>query len=203
MEIKLQYMGSRPDIKPIGITFKTGKEDKYVYINYAIDILRGLENSNDSYEYIHQTNQKIFSDDEIYEFIRVCEADVKKNIEQEIQSYENRLAIQIKQINNQKRFQAIEKYAFIENLKIMKPYKIQRAINKIVYMHIIEAIIKLVKNKKIKKIQTVFCEKYWHILHTIEGHIFTSTNGLNAQYLIKEDKNKKSMTIELKFSHFA
>ena len=160
MEIELKYSGSRPDISQNGISFKTGKEDKYVYINYAVDILLGLQKLQNTNEYIHTIDKNNFSDDEIFALVSNCELKVKTNIENELLKYEKHLDFQIEQISKQKRLQAIERYAFIENLKIMKSYRIQRAINKIVYMHIIEAIIKAIKKKNIKKSKQFFVKNF-------------------------------------------
>ena len=202
MEIELKYTGSRPDISQNGISFKTGKEDKYVYINYAVDILLGIQKLQNNSIYTHVMDKNNFSDDEILSLVSKCEPKVKQNIEDEILKYEKHLDRQIEQISKQSRLKSIEKHAFIGNLKIMKRYRIQRAVNKIVYMHIIEAIIKAVRKKNIKRIETLFCEKLWHILHTIEGHIFINIAGVNAAYVIKEDKTAQSMRVELNFTHF-
>ena len=62
-----------------------------------------------------------------------------------------------------------EKIAWVNNLEIMRKYRIQRAINKIYYMHSIELIKEVIQREKIKEIDTPFFEKYWHVLQTIQG----------------------------------
>ena len=37
--MKIEYAGLKPVISEHGISFKDGKEDKYIYLSYAIDIL--------------------------------------------------------------------------------------------------------------------------------------------------------------------
>ena len=41
--MELKYVGLKPVISEHGISFKDGKEDKYVYLSFAIDILIALE----------------------------------------------------------------------------------------------------------------------------------------------------------------
>ena len=45
--MKLKYMGLKPVISEHGISFKDGKEDKFVYLSFAIDILISI---NHTYE---------------------------------------------------------------------------------------------------------------------------------------------------------
>ena len=40
--MQLKYVGPKPMISEHGISFKDGKEDKYVYIQNAIEILHAL-----------------------------------------------------------------------------------------------------------------------------------------------------------------
>jgi hypothetical protein len=64
----------------------------------------------------------------------------------------------------------------------MRDYKTQRAKNKIFYFHCIQTIAEIIIENKIKKIETPFNERFWHILQTLEGEL---------------SKDKISSTLEL------
>ena len=58
MEIK--YAGPRPQISHHGVSFKDGKEDKYVYLMIALQILRAIDKDYDeqkSYSYDTKTQR--------------------------------------------------------------------------------------------------------------------------------------------------
>ena len=71
----------------------------------------------------------------------------------------------------------------------MKEYKIQRAKNKIFYMHAIDTIVEVIKQRKIKKISTPFYEKFWHTLQTIQGHLALCKRGLKSDLKVINNDN--------------
>jgi hypothetical protein len=69
----------------------------------------------------------------------------------------------------------------------MKDYRIQRAVNKIYYMHAIEFIAKIIKREGIKEIDTPFYEKYWHVLQTIEGQFSHVKTPISTELKVEPD----------------
>ena len=55
--MKIQYTGLKPVVNAHGISFKEGKEDKFIYLPFAVDILNAI---NHDYEqkrvYSHELN---------------------------------------------------------------------------------------------------------------------------------------------------
>lgn len=192
--MRLKYVGPKPEISEHGINFKDGKHDKYVYIKFAIDILNAL---NHNYEkghiYRHDMETSSLDDADIEKVILKYKPQLLQTINKEIDEYSKQLDCEIENLAEiHKTLNEIELYAFKNNLKIMKEYRIQRAINKIYYMHIIEIIAQLIKEHKIKDIQTPFNEKHWHILHTLQGELAN-----DKSYIRSELKEKEDATLEL------
>ena len=75
----------------------------------------------------------------------------------------------------------------------MKDYKIQRAINKIYYFHIVELIADIIKSHKIRDISTPFNEHFWHILQTLQGQLSKTKDSIKTE--LHENENS---TLELK-----
>ncbi len=195
--MKLKYVGPKPVISEHGINFKDGKDDKYVYIRFAIDILNAL---NHNYEkghiYKHDIENSTLSDSEIETIIINYKPQLLETIENEINSYNLHLDEEIENIQEiHKTLNDLEIYAFKNNLKIMKEYRIQRAINKIYYMHIIEIIADVIREHKIKNITAPFNERHWHIFQTLQGALANDKNYIKSE--LSENENS---TLELKIN---
>ena len=186
--MKLEYAGLKPIISEHGITFKDGKEDKYKYLKYAIDILKAIDHTYEKKrKYSHTSNVKRLSSEEIIDTLIKFHPDLERTMTSEIDSYLIHLDKEEEEVNNSLHLNKIEKEVFINNLRIMRDYKIQRAKNKIFYIHCIETIVETIIKYEIKEIETPFSERFWHILQTIQGIL--SQNKINSS-LKTENKNK-------------
>lgn len=198
----LKYAGPKPMISEHGISFKDGKEDKYVYLMIAIQILQAIDHDTSVHsDYEYDTNTKRLNDEQMQEIILSYHPNLESIMNKEINNYLVHLDNEIQDIKKSPIFSPIEKEAYIGNLKIMKEYKIQRAKNKIFYMHTIDTIIEVIKQREIKKISTPFYEKFWHTLQTIQGHLATSKRGLKSdlKVITNDGKMYAILTIDNNF----
>ena len=170
--MELKYVGLKPVISEHGISFKDGKEDKYVYLSFAIDILIALDhNYVHNIKYSHTVNQQRLASNEILEILLKSHPNLENTMDEEIGAYIIHLDKKEEDRNNQTHLSEIEKQTYIANLRIMRDYLIQRAKNKIFYEHCIDTIAQSIIHHKIKELDTPFNEKFWHILQTIEGKL--------------------------------
>jgi len=170
--MKIEYAGPRPMISQHGIQFKDGKEDKYVYLMISIQILQAIDKNYEGHKsYSYDTTSKRFSDTEIQTILNSYETSLEEDVKKEEEYYALKIEDEIKQIDERTNLTIAEKQAWINNLEIMKKYRIQRAINKIYYMHSIELIKQIILRENIKEIDTPFYEKYWHVLQTVQGAV--------------------------------
>lgn len=170
--MELKYVGLKPVISEHGISFKDGKEDKYVYLSFAIDILIALDhNYVHNVKYSHTLNEQRLAPNEILEILLKSHPNLENTMDEEISAYTIHLDKKEADINNQTHLSEIEKQTYIANLRIMRDYLIQRAKNKIFYEHCIDTIAQSIIHHKIKELNTPFNEKFWHILQTIEGKL--------------------------------
>jgi len=190
--MKIEYAGPRPMISQHGIQFKDGKEDKYVYLMISIQILKAIDKDykgHQSYSYDIQT--KRFSNDDIHNILDSYSTTLEQDVEKEEEYYSLKIEEEIEHIRLRTNLKESEKNAWINNLKIMKTYRIQRSINKIYYMHSISLIKNIIKREHIKEIDTPFYEKYWHVLQTIQGAVEEGRDSLHTNLEIKklDDEN--------------
>ena len=187
--MKLQYAGLKPVICEHGVSFKNGKEDKFVYLPFTVDILKAIDHSYEQKKvYSHQLDSKTLSPNEILDIIIKFHPDLEKTMNNEIDSYKIHLDKEEAEVANRQTLSDIEKETYIANLKLMREYKIQRAKNKIFYFHYIETIVETIIKHKIKEIDTPFNEKFWHILQSIEGKL--SSHKISSNLKVKEENNR-------------
>jgi len=71
----------------------------------------------------------------------------------------------------------------------MKEYRMQRAMNKMYYMHCIGDIVKVIHDKQIKLITAPFNKNFFHVLNTVKGALITGKRSLDAKIIEEFDKN--------------
>ncbi|MDD2896370.1 MAG: hypothetical protein PHG81_10200 [Aliarcobacter sp.] len=196
--MKLEYAGLKPVISEHGVCFKDGKEDKFIYLSFAVDMLNAI---NHTYEqkkkYSHQLNATPLNPNEILDVLLKFHPDLEDTMNQEIDSYMNHLDSEEEAVRNRVNLSDIEKDTFIANLKLMRTYKTQRAKNKIFYFHCIETIVETIIKYKIKELDTPFNERFWHILQTIEGKLSSHKISSKLNMIEEEAILKAMLTINI------
>ena len=196
--MKLEYAGLKPVISEHGVSFKDGKEDKFIYLKFAIDILNAIDHTYEQKrKYSHQVNTKPLSPNEIVDILLKYHPDLELTMDKEIESYFHHLNEEERMVENRTHLSEIEKKTYISNLQIMRNYKIQRAKNKIFYFHCIETIVETILKYKIKELDTPFNERFWHILQTIEGNLSEHKISSNLKIINEENSLKAMLTINI------
>lgn len=168
--MQIKYIGPKAVISQHGISFKDGKDDKFVYINNAIQIFKAINHEYQKNKlYHHDIEQNNYTSDDIFTALKTQVTGFEENFKKELQDYYKALDSQEEEIDSKVSLSKDEKLAFKNNLKIMREYRTQRFINKLIYEHIIKAITDKMFENKLREITTPFNERYWHILQTIQG----------------------------------
>lgn len=196
--MKIEYAGPRPMISQHGVQFKDGKEDKYVYLMISIQILQAIDKSYEGHQsYSYDTSTKRYSNEEIEEILNAHSPTLGESVKKEEEYYSLKIAEEIKHIDDRDNLSEDEKKAWIKNLEIMKNYRIQRAVNKIYYMHSIDLIKDIIMRENIKEIDTPFYEKYWHVLQTIQGSVEAGRYSKHTNLKIEKTDDKNQMVAKL------
>ena len=197
--MKLEYAGLKPVITEHGISFKEGKDDKFSYFPFVFEVLNALDNNYESIKtHSHQIKIENFNFSQTINKLLAINPNIQVSIDKEIENYLIHLENEENEIKSRTNLSDIEKEIYLTNLKLMRDYKIQRATNKIFYFNCIETIVEIIKKNKIKKIDTIFNEKFWHILKTIQNRLLhyklTST--------LKTDENNGVLKLNLSINIF-
>jgi hypothetical protein len=165
--MKLKYTGPKEIISAHGVSFKKGKDDKYVYIYPSFNLYNAIHHNYEKNSiYTHNIEGKRLNDDDLFDKIISLNSLFKESLEKSIENVENYLNDEIEKVSEHKEYNEEEQRVFKNNLIIMKNYRKQREINKIVYNLLIETIVDDIFNHKLKEINAPFNERYWHILQT-------------------------------------
>ena len=188
--MKIKYAGPRPQISHHGVSFKDGKEDKYVYLMIALQILKAIDKDYGEHnKYSYDLKTERLTDEEMFDIMISHEPDLEEITQKEAVQYGIKLDQEINDIDNNGFLSPLEKQAWKNNLEIMKEYRTQRAVNKIYYMHAIDYIAEVIKREHIKEIDTPFFEKYWHVLQTIEGRFAHTKTPISTSLKVEPDKD--------------
>mgnify|MGYP003450496916 FL=1 len=194
--MKFEYVGYRPVISHNGVTFKQGKDDKFIYLPYAYEILNALnhEYTTNKNKYSNSINLDNSNIDKLYKVVEIYFPDIEKSIEDKLKKYKEHLEEERENIISRPHLSDIEKNIFLSNLDLMKNYRINRAKNKIFYYFVIATIVEIIKEKRIKEIDIPYHNKFWHVLNTIQGVLSSEKINSNIKAVYLDTK------LELKFT---
>lgn len=186
--MKFEYIGFRPVISQFGVSFKQGKDDKYVYLPFAYEILESVKGDFTSNKK-HSMSVKIDNSniDKLYKEVEEIFPNLKKEIIEKLDNYKENLDKKHNEIESRDHLNNIDKAIYLSNLEAMRDYRINRAKNKIFYYYAIAAIAELIKDNKIKKLNLPFNEQFWHVLKTLQGVL--SSQKVNANIVTEESSN--------------
>ena len=194
---KLHYVGPRVEISHHGIVYKRSKEDKYVYLMAALEVLKNLNNDYDKKSfYCHYFENKKLEEDTLHSILQYHENDIEECITEECKKYKQKIQHEIEYIQSLPHLTDIDKEVWIKNIEIMKEYKIKRATNKMYYMHCIQDIVNIIQYKKIKEITAPFNKDFFHVLNTLKGALITGKPSLDTK-IIEEYNIDGHMVVRL------
>lgn len=170
--MKLKYTGPKEIISPHGVDFKDGKEDKYVYISFAMQIFYAIHHEYEKDRiYTHTIEKELLEDTHILNKICSLKPDFEEVCKEKVKLLEKELDKEIEEVKEHTELVEEELLAYKNNLIIMKEYRLQRETNKVIYQQIVELIVDDIFEHRLKQISTPFNEKFWHVLQTIQGEL--------------------------------
>jgi hypothetical protein len=191
---KVEYVGPRVEISNHGVTYRYSKEDKYIYLSAALEILKDIDNDYDKKPYYsHKYKNKPLKQKDLRKTLKRYEESVEECITEECRRYKLKRLHELEHILQIPHLTKIDKEVWIKNIEIMQKYRVQRAINKMYYMHTIQDIVQVIKYKKIKEVCVPFNKNFFHVLNTLKGALITGKPSFDAKVI--EEYNKDNIMI--------
>jgi len=197
--MKLKYVGPKPIISHTGIEFDNNKEDKYKYINIALQIIHAIDHEYiENRTYTYNLNNPILTHEEMmHELNKYCpNLDLlldkgSHNVEKEIQhnidrAHENRVLSEE------------DKIILENNINLMHDYILQREVNKQVYYCIIDVLAEVIKRDHLDHIIVPMYPKFLHVLHSAQGCLAEQKPPIDTNLDIYK---KNQLLVRLQITH--
>lgn len=168
--MKLNYAGPKAMVSHTGVTFDQKKRDKYHYLQFAVHLIKALDHDYlEGRSYSFEPRNDLYPDEELRHTIAAyCpEADRKAK-----RRYEKKAAFLDSEIAAAEHHPLLndeERTVLVNNLRLMRNYRLQRSINKSYYYSTIYALTAMIAHKRIRYIQAPFGHDCYHVFHSIEG----------------------------------
>ena len=165
--LNIEYVGHKPVISQTGISFQA-KEDKYNFIEPATHVLHMCKELNEGFFTKRLSPKKELSHSDIFNILDQAIPNYEKTIKDQLVLYEEKLELEIAQAGDKVSLSPEEIKTYLNNLIFMKPYRLKRATNKLVYESIINSCVELIKEKNIQGVKVPFSISFLHVLTSLE-----------------------------------
>lgn len=198
MDFKLQYVGPKPLYSCRGISFDTRKQDKFLYLRSVAELILAIDyDYKISNPYVVETGQKFLDEKIIIEFIAKHMPDFDPYIKHWIAKVTNEIDDDLARARCSTIFSEDERLSIINNLQLLRSYRIQRAINKCVYYGGVQALANIFKKQCLKYITAPFGGGFFHVLHSLQGplRIFHPPIDTSLEIYLEQDRLMVSLKI--------
>jgi hypothetical protein len=196
--MELKYAGPKPIISHTGIEFDNNKEDKFVYLNIVVQLLKAIDHEyikNKIYTYKVDTAR--LSNDEINQELKKYCPNILQLMTKENHNIQDEIEHNIQRAHENLILSDADKITLENNINIMHDYLIHRSINKSVYYYAIEQLSELLKKDHIDYIIVPMFQKFAHVLHSVQGSLKRQKLPIDSNLEIYQEDNKLLIKLTL------
>jgi hypothetical protein len=166
----LQYAGPKPLISAHGIDFDLNKEDKFVYLSIAAELIQALDHEYvGEKRYTSVISGKPLPTDHILSTIAAHDPTLDQEMQVRRQAVEHEIREELERAHANQLLCEEEREVLSKNIQLMQNYRINRSVNKTVYYSAIASIANIIKNGHIDYIVAPMFPKFIHLFHTLQG----------------------------------
>ncbi len=194
----LKYAGPNPHISHTGIEFDNNKEDKFVYLNFVVQLIKAL--SHDYFEdktYTYNADTTRYDAEKLFcELEKIC-PNIQELMNKENHTIEEEIKENIQRAHANSVLDEEAKETLENNINIMHDYLVQRAINKSVYYCAIDALADLLKKDHIDHIIVPMFPRFAHVLHSVQGALLREKFPIDTKLDIYREKGKLFVKLQV------
>lgn len=193
----IKYAGPKALISYTGVCFDTNKEDKYVYLDIALQLIEALDHQYlENKTYTHLLEKHLSNSEMITILKQRCSnfADLVNTADHET---EDLLDEDMQRAHENRVLGEEEKEVLEKNIAIMHDYMIQRSINKRVYYCVINILADIAAKDHIEKITLPMQQNYVHVLHSLQGTLMKEKRPIDSELTIHEKDSKLYVTLKV------
>lgn len=189
--MELKYVGPKPIISHTGIEFDNNKEDKFVYINITLQLLKALSHEYfPDKKYVYEADTSRIIDSTILDEIKNYCPDIKTIMDKQNHTIEEEVEHQLQRAHESCVLGDDCKDVLENNINIMHDYLVQRSVNKAVYYCLIDALAQLLKKDNIEYVIVPMFQNYFHVLHSVQGSIKRQNLPLDTALDVYKENNQ-------------
>ena len=197
--MKIKYVGPKPLISKSGISFDSEYDDRYTYLNIAIQLLKALDHQYfEKKTYTYAVDSKRLKDDDIVEGLKTYCKDIESVVQDAIDAEQKVIDDELKRAKENKLISQVEKDALIKNIKMMQSYRLQYATNDALYKCAVKELAERVKHDHIDYIIVPMFQRFAAVLHSIQEELSNQRFPIDTKMDIYEDNGKLMAKMEVK-----
>ncbi|MDP3265537.1 MAG: hypothetical protein Q8M39_01785 [Sulfuricurvum sp.] len=197
MDVTLKYVGPKALFSVTGICFDNSKEDKFIYLSVLAELIEALDHEYTSDQcYVVETGSKLLDENILLDIIRKRPSTLDEQIEYWAGKTAEDIDDDIKRAQSNPLLNPEERDVLKNNLEILRPYRMQRSINKSIYYAGVTLLASIIKRDNIQYIVTPMYPKFLHVLHSVQGALRAIHPPLDSTIDIYEDQGH--LVIKLK-----
>jgi len=197
--MQIKYVGPKPLISKTGISFDSQYDDRYTYLNIAVQLLKALDHEyfeNKTYQY--SVNNKRLPDTEIYEGLKKYCGNLQHAVQEGIEVEQKLIDNELKRAKENKSITEIEREALIKNIQMMESYRLQYATNEKLYNCAVERLASHVKKDHIDYVIVPMFQRFAAVLHSVQDELANQKFPIDTKMDIYEEDGKLMAKMDVK-----
>ena len=196
--MRLKYVGPKALISATGINFDNNKEDKFVYLHIALQILKAIDHEYiEDRVYSYSADTQRLSNDELYDTSKRYCTRIDTVIEEAEANASKYVDDLMNRADTNSRIDDVEREVLKKNISMMRSYIVQRAVNKQVYYCVINTLAELLKRDNIDYIVAPMFQKFAHVFHTVQGVLINQKSPINSNMDIYESDGRLMVKLDV------
>jgi hypothetical protein len=198
VDVRLKYVGPRPEISFSCVSFNTCKEDKFVYISSAYQLLKTLQHDYGSCNPYTDTLEPLcINEGELEKMTETVDTELTTCIKHHQDQLQCLFDKEIQWIKENQYMDAVSKKSYYNNHALMKEYRLQRQINKSVYYMLIQKLAHLIKQKRITYIITPLNERFTYVLINLQKTLMQGRTPVFAELEVFQEQDELKARLRL------
>ncbi len=196
--MKIKYVGPKPQISSHGVNFDLNKEDKFIYLSVAVELIKALDHEYvGDKRYTHLAANKPLDIETITDVIRKHAPDLDSYIAKYQEVTKEEIEAELKSANENIVLNDDEKIVLVKNINMLRNYRLERAKNKSIYYSAINAIADIIHNGNIDYIHAPMFPKFAHVFHSLQGALIKKRPPIDSKIDIYEEDGELKIRIDI------
>jgi len=197
--MQIKYVGPKPLIYKTGISFDSEFDDRYTYLNIAVQLLNALDHDYfDDRTYKYAIDSSRLRDNDILEGLQKYCGDLEAVVQESVDAEKALIADELKRAKENKTLSDVEREALIKNITIMENYRLQYATNERLYNCAVERLAEYVKKDHIDYVIVPMFQRFAAVLHSVQDVLARQKFPIDTKMDIYEEGGKLMAKMEVK-----